>query len=109
MLKKKTLAVLLMALLTACSRAASLDPLPGPASSPGFCDVALPLLTGAGTRQVEVSGTLQVLPWMDSLTDQTAKDIEDANCRGVRLCGWPDPTLECEVYNFLSVGLQSPR
>lgn len=107
MLKKRIQAALLMALLTGCSKAASLEPIPGPASSPGFCDAARPILTGPGTRQVSVSGTLMVLPWEDSLTDQTAKDIEDANCRGVRLCGWPDPARECEVYNYSTVGLQS--
>lgn len=51
-----------------------------PADSPPFCLVAQPIV---GDER-------------DVLTDDTAKQIEDSLCAGIRWCGWEAKGVDCD-------------
>lgn len=53
----------------------------GTRASADFCLVAEPV----------------VIDEADILTDETAKQIEDGICRGVKLCDWDPKGLDCEA------------
>lgn len=73
-LRSRTTPVLVAGLLTAC------ETLDTPSANVPFCLAAQPIY----------------LDSKDVLTDDTAKQIEDHLCRGIKLCNWPERGLKCD-------------